>query len=134
MTNSITFVIRTTITPAFLFLLAIFLFQGRAYSAEGQEEFFKEKLSAINDSCKTHGDVLAEVRINKWLSRGEDPKKIFGDNAFSVISKVMQQQCVSIYTVIILRELKANIPSQEAIRGGIDNQIKKHLDVIEKTI
>jgi hypothetical protein len=45
----------------------------------------------------------------------------------------MQQQCVSVDLVILMRSMKALIPSEESVRLDLDAEINKHMVLIERS-
>jgi hypothetical protein len=74
---------------------------GSANAQQSMNDLIGEKLGVISKSCEDQGLILAEARINKWKKAGQNVEEHLGVNAFSIISKVMHQQYVSIQHVAL---------------------------------
>lgn len=108
--------------------------QAIAQGQDAQKDEITRMLASVATECQGYGRVVAEARLSKWKKKGEDISRAFGDNAFEVVSKVMQQQCVSVNTVLILRHAKSAISAEEALKMNVDAEISKHLAIIERTL
>lgn len=107
---------------------------GSVNAQQSTNEFFREKLAEISKSCEDQGRILAEARINKWKKAGQNVEERLGENAFSIISKILHQQCVSIQHVALLRMMKSFISTEEASRMNIDGEISRQMEIIERTL
>lgn len=106
-------------------------------SAFASDEYgiaMRQKIVDIHRECDAYADVLAATKIEKWRKEGKDVEKAFSGNAHDVMSKIQQQQCISVQMVLILRLLKANVSAKEAMHLKIDSEIEKNIAIIEKTL
>lgn len=73
----------------------------------------------------------------KWAKLKKSPKfssEIKTNEIYAAIVAALQQQCVSVKTVSLLRLLKSQVPSKQATEMKLDEMIIEQLSIIEKTI
>lgn len=114
---------------------AFFFAAGLAYSQDSaaKADQFKESLAKMAESCEEHGSILADAQFNKWKKQGRR-LDLLSDETYLNLKKIMQQQCVSVQYVAIMRIMKSYISASEALRLDIDGQIDKHMLLIERSL
>lgn len=106
-----------------------------AASAEDGKRFGNELMKEIRAKCLFYGQIVAEARLNKWEKEGKNVKKAFGTTEpYALISKIQQQQCVSVHTIQLLQEIKSVATTKDAAAWKIDEEIAEHMALIEKTL
>lgn len=106
-----------------------------AVSADDAEEFGKGRMKEVTDTCLRYGHIVAEARLNKWKKEGKDVQKAFGSaDPYTVVSKIQQQQCVSVQVIQMMQGLKSVSRTKDAAALKIDEEIDRHMAIIEKTL
>lgn len=117
--------------------LVVALFAGanalsaRAQNVDADLAVWMEKNKA---ECLQQASVLSDARWNKWKkSPSYSPEKLT-DSDYKIVMKVAQQQCISVRNVVMLRQLKSRISSEDAGKMEIDRSIEEQMLIIEKTL
>lgn len=107
---------------------------GLAAAQPAAPDDVRAMVQQIPKQCEEPARVLAEARLSKWRKSGKDVGQAFTDDPFKTVMAVMQQQCVSVQTVALLRVIKAAIPAADAVKMNLDAEIAKHMAIIERTL
>ena len=105
-----------------------------ALAQVSMKEEANSMIQELTKDCEESGRILAEARFNKWKKTGKLSEEVLNDNAYRSVVKVMQQQCVSVQFVLILRKAKSILTTEEAAKRDLDNDISKHMALIEKSL
>lgn len=84
--------------------------------------------------CEEPSSVLAEVRLRKWEKRSKEIGQPISNEQRNAVYAAMQDQCVAVNLVLILRTLRSIVSIVEWSKMNGDTQIESLLARIEKTL
>lgn len=111
--------------------LNIFPIHPHAHSLDADIGAWMEK---NKNECLLQASVLADARWSKWQKSSKFSPGQLTDNDYKTAIKIAQQQCISVRNVVMLRQLKSRVSSEEAVKIEVDKSIEEQMLIIEKTL
>lgn len=119
---------KSSIFAFSIYSCSLFSFAGDL--SEISQSFIKTTMA----ECGEFGPILAEAKWNTWQKSSNFSSEKYGKDTYALVVKAHVQQCFSVKVVLTLRRMKSMLSSKEAMDLGLDEQIKKQMLIIERTL
>ena len=125
---------RTTNLLRALVVASIALLVSASALAQPSTFDIDKLVKELPKRCEEQSSVLAEVGLRKWEKRANEIGQPITAEQRSATFAAMQDQCVAVQMVLVLRTLRSTIPLVEWSKMNGDAQIESLLARIEKTL